>query len=131
MTKKDIHITEAELEILQVLWEKKEATVKEVHEELNEGREAVYTTTLKQMQVMYEKGLLKRDDSRRQHIYYPDVDIKRVQRKFMDKVMKNLFSGSAGELVMNALSNYKTTPEELEQIKTLIEKAKQTKKPLL
>lgn len=129
MTKKDIHITEAELEILQVLWEKKEATVKEVHEELNEGREAVYTTTLKQMQVMYEKGLLKRDDSRRQHIYYPDVDIKRVQRKFMDKVMKNLFSGSAGELVMNALSNYKTTPEELEQIKTLIEKAKQTKKP--
>ena len=129
MTKKDIHITEAELEILQVLWEKKEATVKEVHEELNEGREAVYTTTLKQMQVMYEKGLLNRDDSRRQHIYFPDVDIKRVQRKFMDKVMKNLFSGSAGELVMNALSNYKTTPEELEQIKTLIEKAKQSKKP--
>lgn len=129
MTKKDIHITEAELEILQVLWDKKQATVKEVHEELNDGRDAVYTTTLKQMQVMYEKGLLKRDDSRRQHIYYPDVDIKRVQRKFMDKVMKNLFSGSAGELVMNALSNYKTTPEELEQIKTLIEKAKQTKKP--
>jgi len=129
MTKKDIHITEAELEILQVLWDKKEATVKEVHEELNAEREAVYTTTLKQMQVMYEKGLLKRDDSRRQHIYYPDVDIKRVQRKFMDKVMKNLFSGSAGELVMNALSNYKTTPEELDQIKNLIEKAKQTKKP--
>lgn len=129
MTRKDIHITEAELEILQVLWNKKAATVKEVHEELSAGREAVYTTTLKQMQVMYEKGLLKRDDSRRQHIYYPDVDIKRVQRKFMDKVMKNLFSGSAGELVMNALSNYKTTPEELEQIKTLIEKAKQSKKP--
>jgi BlaI family penicillinase repressor len=129
MTKKDIHITEAELEILQVLWDKKQATVKDVHEELNDGRESVYTTTLKQMQVMYEKGLLKRDDSRRQHIYYPDVDIKRVQRKFMDKVMKNLFSGSAGELVMNALSNYKTTPEELDQIKTLIEKAKQSKKP--
>ncbi len=128
MTKKDIHITEAELEILQVLWDKKEATVKEVHEELSAEREAVYTTTLKQMQVMHEKGLLKRDDSRRQHIYYPDVDIKRVQRKFMDKVMKNLFSGNAGELVMNALSNYKTTPEELEQIKTLIEKAKQAKK---
>lgn len=129
MTKKDIHITEAELEILQVLWDKKEATVKEVHEELSTEREAVYTTTLKQMQVMYEKGLLKRDDSRRQHTYYPDVDIKRVQRKFMDKVMKNLFSGSAGELVMNALSNYKTTPEELDQIKNLIEKAKQSKKP--
>lgn len=126
--KKDIHITEAELEILQVLWEEGEATVKQVHEVLSAQREAGYTTTLKQMQVMYEKGLLTRDDSRRQHIYFPDVDIKKVQRKFMDKVMKNLFSGSASELVMNALSNYKTTPEELEQITSLIEKAKSSKK---
>ena len=124
----DIHITEAELEILQVLWDKELATVKEVHEALSEGREAGYTTTLKQMQVMYDKELLTRDDSRRQHVYFPNVDIKKVQRKFMDKVMKNLFSGSAGELVMSALSNYKTTPEELEQIKTLIDKAKQSKK---
>jgi BlaI family transcriptional regulator, penicillinase repressor len=124
----EIHITEAELEILQVLWDKEQATVKEVHEALSEGREAGYTTTLKQMQVMYDKELLTRDDSRRQHIYFPNVDIKKVQRKFMDKVMKSLFSGSAGELVMSALSNYKTTPEELEQIKSLIDKAKQSKK---
>lgn len=128
MTEQDIHITEAELEILQVLWDKEQATVKEVHEALSEDRDAVYTTTLKQMQVMYDKTLLTRDDSRRQHIYFPNVDIKKVQRKFMDKVMKNLFSGSAGELVMSALSNYKTTPEELEQIKSLIDKAKQSKK---
>lgn len=128
MTEQDIHITEAELEILQVLWDKEQATVKEVHEALSEDRDAVYTTTLKQMQVMYDKSLLTRDDSRRQHIYFPNVDIKKVQRKFMDKVMKNLFSGSAGELVLSALSNYKTTPEELEQIKSLIDKAKQSKK---
>lgn len=128
MAKMDIHVTEAELEILQVLWDKKQATVKEVHEALSEDRDAGYTTTLKQMQVMHEKELLTRDDSRRQHIYFPAVDIRKVQRKFMDKVMKNLFSGSAGELVLNALSNYKTTPEELEQIKTLIEKTKQTQK---
>lgn len=129
MTKnKDIHITEAELEILQVLWDKEQATVKEVHEALSDDRDAGYTTTLKQMQMMYEKGLLTRDDSRRQHIYFPDVDIKKVQRKFMDKVMKSLFSGSAGELVLNALSNYKTTPEEMEQIKNLIDNAKKTKK---
>ena len=124
---KDIHITEAELEILQVLWDKGQATVKEVHEALSAEREAGYTTTLKQMQVMYEKDLLTRDDSRRQHIYFPNVEIGKVQRKFMDKVMKSLFSGSAGELVLNALSNYKTTPEELEQIKTLIDKAKKSK----
>lgn len=127
MTYQDIHITEAELEILQVIWDKKQATVKEVHEALSEDREAGYTTTLKQMQVMYEKTLLTRDDSRRQHIYFSNVDIKKVQRKFMDKVMKSLFSGSAGELVLNALSNYKTTPEELEQIKSLIDNAKSKK----
>lgn len=126
---KDIHITEAELEILQVLWDKGQATVKEVHEALAENRDAGYTTTLKQMQVMYEKKLLSRDDSRRQHIYFPEVAIEKVQRKFMDKVMKNLFSGSAGELVLNALSNYDTTADELEQIKQLIEQAKQSKKP--
>ncbi|MCB0695884.1 MAG: BlaI/MecI/CopY family transcriptional regulator [Chitinophagaceae bacterium] len=128
MNKKDIHITEAELEILQVLWEQGRATVKEVHEALSAVREAGYTTTLKQMQVMYDKGLLTRDDSRRQHIYFPDVDIKKVQQKFMSKVM-NLFSGRAGELVLNALNNYKTTPEELEQIRQTIDKAKQAKKP--
>lgn len=125
---KDIHITEVELEILQVLWEQEKASVKTVHEILSKQREAVYTTTLKQMQVMYEKGLLKRDDSKRQHIYYPDVDIKKVRRKFMDKMMRTLFSNSAGELVLNALGNYKTTPEELEQIKSIIEKAKSSKK---
>ena len=125
----DIHITEAELEILQVLWDRRQATVKEVHEALSENRDAGYTTTLKQMQVMFDKGLLTRDDSRRQHIYFPDVPIEKVQRKFMDKVMKTLFSGSAGELVLNALSNYKTSSEEMEQIRALIDNAKQTKKP--
>lgn len=128
MSKKDMHITEAELEILQVLWQHDGTTVKQVHEELTQNREARYTTTLKQMQVMYEKGLLSRDDSRRQHIYYPEVDRKKVQRKFMDKMMNTLFSGSASELVLNALGNYKTSAEELDAIKEMIEKAKQTKK---
>ncbi len=123
-----MHITEAELEILQVLWQHDGTTVKQVHEELTQEREARYTTTLKQMQVMYEKGLLSRDDSRRQHIYYPEVDRKKVQRKFMDKMMNTLFSGSAGEMVLNALGSYKTSPEELDAIKKMIDKAKQTKK---
>ena len=128
MSKQDIHITEAELEILQVLWQHEGTTVKQVHEELTQDREARYTTTLKQMQVMFEKGLLSRDDSRRQHIYYPEVDRKKVQRKFMDKMMNTLFSGSASEMVLNALGSYKTSPEELDAIKKMIDKAKQTKK---
>ncbi len=125
---KDIHITETELEILQVLWEKKQATVKTVHEILNGKRDAVYTTTLKQMQVMNEKGLLKRDDSSRQHIYYPAVQQNKVQKRFMDKMMNTFFQGSASRLVLQALDQYKTSPEELEQIKLIIDKAKNSKK---
>jgi predicted transcriptional regulator len=126
---KDIHITEAELEILQILWEKKEATVKTVHELLNQNhREAVYTTTLKQMQVMNEKGLLSRDDSSRQHVYYPAVQQNKIQKRFMDKIMNTFFQGSASQLVLQALDQYKTSPEELEHIRSIIDKAKNSKK---
>jgi len=126
--KQDIHITDAELEILQILWGKKEATVKDVHEILNKNKDAVYTTTLKQMQIMFEKGLLTRNDNQRQHIYYPAVQQNKVQKRFMDKLMNTFFSGSASQLVMQALDQYKTSPEELELIKTLIEKSKNPKK---
>jgi predicted transcriptional regulator len=125
---KDIHITETELEILQILWDRKAATVKDVHEQLNKKREAVYTTTLKQMQVMYEKGLLTRDDKQRQHIYHPAVQQNKVQKRFMDKMMNIFFQGSASQLVLQALDQYKTSPEELEHIKSIIEKAKNSKK---
>lgn len=128
MAQKDIHITEAELEILQVLWKNQQSTVKDVHQALAHTRDAGYTTTLKQMQVMFDKGLLKRDDSQRQHMYFPNVDSKKVQRKFMDKMMHTFFKGSAMQMVMQALDNYKTSPEELEQIKLLIDKAKKDKK---
>jgi len=124
----DMHITEAELEILQILWSKKSAPVKEVHEQLNKKREAVYTTTLKQMQVMLEKGLLTRDDSQRQHIYAPAVQEQKVQKKFMDKLMNTFFKGNASSLVMQALDQYKTSPEELELIKKMIDNAKKSKK---
>lgn len=125
---RDLHITEAELEILQILWNKGSATVKEVHEILNRKREAVYTTTLKQMQVMLEKKLLARDDEKRQHIYHPAVQQEKVQKKFMDKLMDTFFKGNAGSLVIQALNNYKTSPEELELIKKMIDNAKKSKK---
>ncbi|MGN6566438.1 MAG: BlaI/MecI/CopY family transcriptional regulator [Flavipsychrobacter sp.] len=129
MTKQqDLHITEAELEILQILWEKKNATVKEVHEILNRKREAVYTTTLKQMQVMLEKKLLSRNDDQRQHIYSPAVQKEKVQKKFMDKLMDTFFKGNASNLVIQTLNNYSTSTEELELIKKMIDNAKKAKK---
>ena len=128
MIKKELHITEAELEIMSVLWQKKQASVKEVHEELSKEKEAGYTTTLKQMQVMHEKGLLKRDESKRQHIYFPAIEQQQVQKRFMDKIMDNLFQGSVGSFIMQALGSYKTTPEELDEIKSMIDKVKKNKK---
>ncbi|XZF12626.1 BlaI/MecI/CopY family transcriptional regulator [Chitinophagaceae bacterium MMS25-I14] len=118
------NITDAELEILRILWRDKKATVKEVHQQLSSDRDVGYTTTLKQMQVMFEKGLLTRDDSQRQHIYFPSAKENQVQKKFMDKLMSTFFKGSATKMVLQALDNYKASPEELEEITKLIEKAK-------
>lgn len=126
--KPEIHITEAELEILQIVWEHQEATVKLVHEQLSVKRDAGYTTTLKQMQVMYEKGLLHRDDSQRQHVYRAAVKQSQVQKRFMDKIMSTFFKGSATQLVMQALDQYKTTEEELKEIEALIAQVKKNKK---
>lgn len=124
----DAHITETELEILQTLWLEGKATVKDVHDALSVKRDARYTTTLKQMQVMHEKGLLTRDDTARQHIYFPAVEQKKVQKRFMDKMMQTFFKGSAGAFMLQALGQYKATDKELEEISQLIDSRKKAKK---
>ena len=124
MAANDINITDAELEILQVLWIKAKATVKEVHEALGKSDEIRYTTVLKQMQVMHEKGLLARDDSQRQHIYTALLDQKKVQRRFTERFMSSVFGGSAAQLVLHALSNYKASTEELDEIRAMLDQAK-------
>src|SRR5690606_28004718 len=90
--------TESELEILQVLWSKGTASVREVHEELSRTKEAGYTTTLKLMQIMHEKGLVKRDDSIKTHIYQPAVSREKTQKHMLGKTINTLFGGSATEL---------------------------------
>lgn len=127
MPESNVHITESELEILGLLWERKRATVREVHEALGAERSTGYTSTLKQMQVMLDKGLLKRDDSQRQHVYLPAVDKKKAQRRFTDKLMRNVFGGSPAQLVLHALSQYKTSAEELDEIRRMIEDVKSKK----
>src|SRR5439155_9730398 len=119
-TIKTIKPTESELEILQILWKKGNASVREVHEELLEIKEASYTTTLKQMQIMHEKGLVKRDDSIKTHIYQAGVSKEKTQKHLLNKMIDSLFGGSSGELVMQALGNHKASAEELEEIQKIL-----------
>lgn len=120
--------TEAELEILQILWKNGPSSVRQVHEQLNEARQAAdreevgYTTTLKLMQIMADKGLATRDTSTRTHIYAPAVAEEDTQQQLLQKFVDATFRGSAMKLVMQALGNHQTSPEELEEIKALIEK---------
>ena len=116
--------TESELEILQVLWKKGNATVREVHEELSVYKESGYTTTLKLMQIMFEKGLVKRDDSSKTHIYRPNVSKEKTQQQMLGKMVDALFGGSASQLVMQALGSAQPSKEELEQMQKLLNELK-------
>ena len=116
--------TESELEILQVLWMKEKATVREVHESLLKIKDAGYTTTLKLMQIMFEKGLVHRDSSSKTHIYEPAVTKENTQNLFVNKMIDSLFAGSSAQLVMQALGNHKTSKEELDAIKNYINSMK-------
>lgn len=119
--------TDSELEILQILWQKGNATVREVNEALNEHKETGYTTTLKIMQIMQEKGLLQRNDSARSHVYSAVVSESLTQQALLSRFTDAVFRGSALQLVMQALGNSSTSPAELHQIKTLIEQLEQQK----
>ncbi|MNE33747.1 Penicillinase repressor [compost metagenome] len=113
--------TDAELEILQVLWEHGPNTVRFVNEQLNEKKETGYTTTLKLMQIMHGKEMLNRDDSSRTHIYDAAIDEEETQQQLLDKFLDNTFRGSASKLVMQALGNAHTSKEELNQIRELLD----------
>jgi BlaI family transcriptional regulator, penicillinase repressor len=124
MSTKTIKPTESELEILQVLWEKDQASVREVHEELLKTKDVGYTTTLKLMQIMYDKGLVKRDDSFKTHIYQASVSKEKTQKHLVGKMVNTLFGGSPAGLVLQALGNHKTSPAELEEIQRLLNNLK-------
>jgi predicted transcriptional regulator len=124
VTSKYIKPTESELEILRILWERNTASVREVHEELSKTKAAGYTTTLKLMQIMHEKGLVGRDDSVKTHIYHPEVSREKTQKHLIGKMITTLFGGSSTELVLHALGNHKATPEELEEIQQLLNNLK-------
>ena len=113
--------TESELEVLNVLWTKGPSTVREVNDHLNESREIGYTTTLKIMQIMLQKGLVKRDETFRTHVYRADVQEGNIKNDLLDRLMDSAFSGSASQLVMQALGRGNASKEELQKIKDLID----------
>lgn len=117
--------SEGELEILQILWEKKLATVREVHEEIALTKECGYTTTLKLMQIMYDKHLVTRNDSQKTHLYAPNISKERTQKQFLGKMVNTLFAGSTSQLVLQALGSDKPSPDELDQIQEMLNKLKQ------
>ncbi len=124
--------TDAELEILQVLWGKSPESVRFVNETVNSRRAADaqvgYTTTLKQMQVMLDKGLLSREVIERNHLYAPSVDRAQMQSRVVQDLADLAFDGSASSLVLRALGTGKTSAKELAEIKALIEKMESQQK---
>src|SRR5580698_3418738 len=121
---KYIKPTESELEILQVIWNKETASVRDVHEELAKTKDVGYTTTLKLMQIMHEKGLVKRDDTLKTHIYQAAVSKEKTQKHLLGKMINNVFGGSPTELVIQALGNHKASPQELDEIQQLLNNLK-------
>jgi predicted transcriptional regulator len=113
--------TDAELAILRVLWDDGPATVRRVHEAMVGDRETGYTTTLKLMQIMAEKGLVTRDESSRTHVYAARVSRDRTQRQLVNDLIERAFGGSAAALVLQALSAQPTSEEELGEIRRLID----------
>lgn len=121
MKNRQIRPAESELEILQVLWKKGSGTVREVHDALSEQKDTGYTTTLKTMQIMTEKGFLSRDTSKRQHTYFPAISRDQCQQQFIHKMVDGLFSGSASRLVMGALDHQKLSRQEIQEIREYLQ----------
>jgi len=112
--------TDRELTILGILWELGQATVRQVNEAMNEDSTTGYTTTLKLMQIMTEKGLLLRDDSQFKHIFRPAISEERTQNQLVGDLLDRAFAGSAEKLVMRALSAKKVSAKELGKIKKML-----------
>src|SRR3954469_17646871 len=119
--------TDAELALLRILWERGPSTVREVHEALQDG--SGYTTVLKMMQIMTEKGLVVRDESQRAHIYSSRVPQQKTQRQLVADLVDRAFGGSPAQLAMQALSTKKTSPEELAELRRLLDSLEQEVEP--
>ena len=116
--------TDAELAILKILWDRGPSTVRQVHDELAHERQAAYTTALKLLQIMTEKGLVERDERDRTHVYRARLSEETTQRQLVRDLLDRAFGGSAGKLVMQALAARRASAEELRDIRKAIDGAR-------
>ena len=121
MTKDPPRPTQSELEILSVLWDAGPSTVREVQQTLDARKPTGYTTVLKLLQIMTEKGLVRRDERARAHRYTPRLPRERTKQQIVGDLLDRAFGGSSSRLVMRALSSRKATPEELDRIRALLD----------
>jgi BlaI family penicillinase repressor len=127
MSKKLQQPSEAEIEILQELWDSVPMTVREVHEKLRLKKKVGYTTTLKQMQRMLEKGFVKREDGEKGHYYSALIKEEETKGQIFDKMIDTLFKGSAMDMIMHALGRNDTNEEELKQLKEWLDNKEKDK----
>jgi len=112
--------TESELEILQVIWKKGQCTVRDVHEELARNKDAGYTTTLKLMQIMADKGLVARDTNAKTHLYTAVISREQAQNSALDKIRDTVFKGSTADLVIQALGQHRASSDEIDAIRKFL-----------
>src|ERR1700744_1675173 len=119
--------TESELEILNILWDKGTATVREIHEVLEKQKPSGYTTTLKLMQIMFEKGMLTREAQGKMHVYAAVIKREKAREQLVQKMIDTMFSGSTSQLIMQALGNHNSSKKELDEITAYLNKLKDKK----
>jgi predicted transcriptional regulator len=124
----DIKPTESELEILQVMWSKGQCTVRDVHEELAKNKDAGYTTTLKLMQIMHDKGMVERDTTSKTHLYKALFTREQAQSNALDKILSTVFKGSTSNLVIQALGQHRASQDEIDAIKNYLDQFDNNKK---
>ena len=113
--------TESELEILTLLWELKEASVRQIHERLSQTKDTGYTTTLKTMQIMHAKGMVTRDEENRSHIYRPATNQQETQNSLLKNLMSTTFGGSSKALILQALGQDNPTKDEIDEIRAFLD----------
>ncbi|GAB3929463.1 BlaI/MecI/CopY family transcriptional regulator [Mucilaginibacter myungsuensis] len=117
----NIKATDSELEILSVLWKRGACTVRDVHEELAKTKDAGYTTTLKLMQIMNDKGLVERDATSKTHVYKALASQEQAQQSALDKIISTVFEGSTAGLVIQALGQHRASSDEIDAIKKYLQ----------
>jgi BlaI family transcriptional regulator, penicillinase repressor len=113
--------TDAELEVLKLLWEKGPQTVRDLHDQLSRRKQLGYTSVLKLMQIMHEKGYVRRDTTERSHVYHAVPERDRTEHALVDDLMKRAFGGSAAALVQRALSSHKASAKEIAEIRRMLD----------